>query len=151
METNHLLSLFFSSFPIKLKFQFNSTKQNSGEVLLEQKRFEDAVEKFEAAIEREKNRPAPINVLPLVNKALAVLQWRNDLAAAEALVQDALEKDPECAPAVATLAQICLQRGETERAQTLFERHVELVRTEPEIVSSLQFMHVSVSFFPWLR
>ena len=64
-----------------------------------------------------KQQCQPPNPLPLVNKALAVFQWRQDLPAAEALC-----RDPSCEPAVATLAQLALQKSEIDAAITWFEK-----------------------------
>ncbi|EJD00277.1 TPR-like protein [Fomitiporia mediterranea MF3/22] len=114
-----------------------------GELLLDQKRFEDAIEKFDRAIEIEKAKNPPINVLAMVNKGLALFQWKNDLAGAEKIIKEALEADPECEAAVATLAQISLQRGEVEQAMKYFERQVDLARTEADVMNALQFMHAA--------
>ncbi|KIL58576.1 hypothetical protein M378DRAFT_111897, partial [Amanita muscaria Koide BX008] len=57
-----------------------------GELLLDQQRFQDAVEKFDKAFELEKTKEktkAPANVLPLVNKGLALFQWKQDISGAE--------------------------------------------------------------------
>ena len=85
-----------------------------------------------------------MNVLPMVNKGLALFQWKQDIEAAEKCCQEALEIDPECEAAVATLAQISLQRGEVVRAMELFQQQVELARTESDVMNALQFMHVSL-------
>jgi import receptor subunit TOM70 len=62
-----------------------------GELLLDQQNFPDAIEKFEKAVEMEKqNKPMGINVLPLINKALALFQWKHDFKEAESLCQKAL-------------------------------------------------------------
>lgn len=62
-----------------------------GELLLDQQKYQEAVEKFETAVEMErKEGRAGINVLPLINKALALFQWKQDFAAAEELCQKAL-------------------------------------------------------------
>ena len=69
----------------------------SGELLLDQQRFEEAVEKFDKAIELEKVKyvfnilpmspqesfstqlyRSPPNVLSLVNKGLALFQWKQE-------------------------------------------------------------------------
>lgn len=124
---------------------------NSGELLLDQKRFEDAIEKFDRAIEIEKAGKPPINVLAMVNKGLTVFQWKNDLNEAEKIIGEALELDPECEAAVATLAQISLQQGKVERAGELFRKQVDLARTEADIANALQFAYVrirSLSFLP---
>ncbi|KAI5116078.1 hypothetical protein M0805_009288 [Coniferiporia weirii] len=114
-----------------------------GELLLDQKQFEEAIEKFDRAIELEKAKAPPINVLAMVNKGLTLFQWKNDLASAETIINDALAADSECEAAVATLAQINLQRGNVDRAMELFHRQIELARTEADIMSALQFKYAA--------
>ncbi|KAF8834259.1 mitochondrial outer membrane translocase receptor TOM70 [Paxillus ammoniavirescens] len=115
-----------------------------GELLLDQQRFQDAVEKFDRAIELERAN-FPQNPLPLVNKALALFQWRQDLSGAEALCREALVLDPSCEPAVATLAQLALQQSEIEVAITWFEKQVEMGRGEGELIGALTYLEVSQS------
>lgn len=62
-----------------------------GELLLDQQKYQEAIEKFETAVEMEKqSRPTAMNVLPLINKALALFQWKQDFKEAENLCQKAL-------------------------------------------------------------
>ena len=62
-----------------------------GELLLDQQKFQEAIEKFDMAVEMEKrHNPTAMNVVPLINKALALFQWTNDCAEAEKLCQKAL-------------------------------------------------------------
>lgn len=62
-----------------------------GELLLDQGKFQEAVEKFDTAIEMEKAaKPMGMNVLPLINKSLALFQWKQDFSEAEKLCQKAL-------------------------------------------------------------
>ena len=65
-----------------------------GELLLDQQKYSEAVEKFDTAVEMEKKtvgeRGGGMNVLPLINKALALFQWKQDFSAAEELCQKAL-------------------------------------------------------------
>ncbi|RVX75564.1 Mitochondrial import receptor subunit tom70 [Exophiala mesophila] len=112
-----------------------------GELLIDQQKYEDAIERFETAIEMERQtKPTgAINVLPLINKALALFQWKQDFAAAEDLCEKALILDPECDIAVATMAQLLLQQGKVTRALEYFERAAELSRTEGEIVNALSY------------
>lgn len=84
----------------------------------------------------------PINVLPIVNKALAVYQWQQDLPTAERLLKEALEIDPECDSALATLAQLTLQQGNLEESIELFGRHADIARTEGELEQALTFKFV---------
>ncbi|ETI24869.1 hypothetical protein G647_04239 [Cladophialophora carrionii CBS 160.54] len=112
-----------------------------GELLLDQQKYQDAIERFETAIdmERQTKPTGAINVLPLINKALALFQWKQDFKAAEELCEKALILDPECDIAVATMAQLLLQQGKVTKALEYFERAAELSRTEGEIVNALSY------------
>lgn len=79
----------------------------------------------------------PTNVLPLVNKALAVFQWKQDMATAEALCKEALDIDEECDVAVATAAQLSLQQGKIPEAIKWFEQSAKLARTEAEMTAAI--------------
>ena len=62
-----------------------------GELLLDQQKYQEAIEKFDTAVEMEKQtKPLGMNVLPLINKALALFQWKQDFKEAESLCQKAL-------------------------------------------------------------
>jgi mitochondrial import receptor subunit TOM70 len=62
-----------------------------GELLLDQGKFQEAIEKFDTAIDLEKEtKPTNMNVLPLINKALALFQWKQDFGEAEKLCEKAL-------------------------------------------------------------
>ncbi|KAH8893296.1 import receptor [Thozetella sp. PMI_491] len=111
-----------------------------GELLLDQSKFQEAIEKFDTAIEMEKQaKPMGMNVLPLINKSLALFQWKQDFAEAEKLCQKALIIDPECDIAVATMAQLLLQQGKVTEALKYFQRAAELARTEGELVNALSY------------
>ncbi|KAL2812232.1 hypothetical protein BDW59DRAFT_44219 [Aspergillus cavernicola] len=111
-----------------------------GELLLDQQNFSEAIEKFDKAVEMEKqSKPMGINVLPLINKALALFQWKHDFQEAENLCQKALIIDPECDIAVGTMAQLLLQQGKVSQALKYFERAGELARTEAEIVNAISY------------
>lgn len=79
----------------------------------------------------------PRNVLPLVNKALAMFQWKQTIEDAERLCQEALDIDPDCDVAVATLAQLSLQQGKIDEAIKWFDRSAKLARTEGELVNAI--------------
>ncbi|MCJ1475172.1 TOM (translocase of outer membrane) complex component [Lambiella insularis] len=128
-----------------------------GELLLDQQKYQEAIEKFDTAVDMEKqSKPLGMNVLPLINKALALFQWKQDFQEAEQLCQKALSSsstllrlhlyvltqvtvDPECDIAVATMAQLLLQQGKVTEALKYFERAAELSRTEAEIVNALSY------------
>jgi import receptor subunit TOM70 len=79
-------------------------------------------------------------VLPLVNKALAIFQWKQDMPQAEALCNEALAIDPDCDVAVATLAQLSLQQGKIDDAIKWFEKSGKLARTEGELANAITCM-----------
>ncbi|KAF3013580.1 TOM (translocase of outer membrane) complex component [Neopestalotiopsis sp. 37M] len=111
-----------------------------GELLLDQGKFEEAIQKFDTAMEMEKQtKPMAMNVLPLINKALALFQQKQEFTEAEKLCEKALIIDPECDIAVATMAQLLLQQGKVIDALKYFERAAELARTPGEIVNALSY------------
>ncbi|KAL1698428.1 mitochondrial outer membrane translocase receptor TOM70 [Schizophyllum commune] len=82
--------------------------RRTGELLMDQQRFEVAVKKLDKAFELEKFKRS-LSVFSLVNKGLALCQWKQDIGAAESCCSKALQIDQECEAAVATLAQLSLQ------------------------------------------
>lgn len=63
-----------------------------GELLLDQQKYQEAIEQFDQAIEIEQSSTERgMNVLPLINKALAVFQWKQNFSEAEELCQKALD------------------------------------------------------------
>lgn len=66
-----------------------------GEILLDQGNFQEALQKFETAIELEKSAAAGgakvRNVMPLVNRAVLYWQWKKDAKEAERCLRDALK------------------------------------------------------------
>ncbi|PHH67529.1 hypothetical protein CDD80_766 [Ophiocordyceps camponoti-rufipedis] len=111
-----------------------------GELLLDQGNYAEAVEKFDTAIELEKqSKPMAINVLALINKSLALFHWKQDFEEPQKLCQKALIIDPECDIAVATMAQLLLQQNNVAEAVKYFERTAELARTEGEIINALSY------------
>lgn len=62
-----------------------------GELLLDQKKYPEAIEKFDHAVKLDKERlPRAINVLPLINKALLYCYWKNGFDEAVELCEEAL-------------------------------------------------------------
>ncbi|KAJ3809979.1 ADP/ATP carrier receptor [Lentinula aff. lateritia] len=113
-----------------------------GELLLDQQRYQDAIEKFDKAVEIEKSKN-PQNVLPLVNKGLTLFQMDQNIGAAERCCNEALRIDPECEAAVATLAQLSLQQGLVDTAIKYFEKSAELARTEQELAGALTYQYAT--------
>ncbi|KPV78707.1 uncharacterized protein RHOBADRAFT_51141 [Rhodotorula graminis WP1] len=109
-----------------------------GELLLDQQQFTEAVAQFDKSIELSKFT-VPRNVLPMVNKALAIFQHRQDFVEAEKICREAVAIDEQCDVGVATLAQLLLQQNKVHDAVEMFERSAEMARTEPELVNALTY------------
>ena len=63
-----------------------------GELLLDQQKYQEALEQFEQAIDLEKStKPMAMNVLPLVNKSLTIFQWQQNFEDARELCEKALK------------------------------------------------------------
>jgi len=91
------------------------------------------------------------DVLPYVNKGLALFQWKGDIAAAEQCCREALSIDSECDAAITTLAQLSLQQCKFNEAAALFKTHSELARTEPELIEALTYHYESLSQSEFLK
>jgi mitochondrial import receptor subunit TOM70 len=90
-----------------------------------------------------------MNVLPLVNKSLALFQWKKDGATAEQFCLEALQIDPLCEAAFATLGQIYLAQQQFDKALSKFRELTHISSNAPQL--SLTFYHIYVSWFilPW--
>lgn len=122
-----------------------------GELLLDQQKHEEAMEKFDEAIKIESAKEKSRNVLPMINKALALFQWKQDMASAERLCREALKIDEDCDVAVATLAQLSLQQGKLPEAIEWFRRSGQIARTEPELVNALTYEHASLAQLEFIK
>ncbi|TFK35789.1 mitochondrial outer membrane translocase receptor TOM70 [Crucibulum laeve] len=121
-----------------------------GELLLDQNNFDEAVQKFDRAVEIENSKTRP-NVLPLVNKGLALYQMKQDIGAAERCCNEALRIDNECEAALATLAQLSLQQSRIEDAAKLFERQAKLARSEPELMNAITYQYATQAQVEFLK
>ncbi|BGP29124.1 TOM (translocase of outer membrane) complex component [Rhodotorula toruloides] len=121
-----------------------------GELLLDQQKFPEAVNAFDKSIELAKNNH-PRNVLPMVNKALAIFQHRQDFATAESICREAVDIDPQCDVGVATLAQLLLQQNKVHDAADMFAKSAEMARTEPELVNALTYENATRAQIAFLK
>ncbi|GAA5961879.1 hypothetical protein JCM3765_006419 [Sporobolomyces pararoseus] len=121
-----------------------------GELLLDQGKFDEAVKNFDKSIELAKNTH-PRNVLPMVNKALALFQSTQDFTTAEKICREAISIDPQCDVGVATLAQLLLQQNKVHEAVEMFSKSAEMARTEQELVNALTYENATRAQLAFLR
>jgi len=118
----------------------NSTEAWSlyGQLLQDQQRLDEAETKLDKAIELSPSTPTTY-----VYKALLLLQWKQDLEGANKLIRKAIELDDKCDFAYETLATLEVQKGNNEEAIRLFERSIELVRTEAEMANTFSLLEAA--------
>lgn len=109
-----------------------------GQLLQDQQRLEEASIKLEKAISISPNTPTTY-----VYKALLTLQWKQDLDEANKLIRKAIELDDKCDFAFETLATLEVQKGNNEEAIKLFERAIDLVRTESEMANTFSLLEAA--------
>ncbi|KAK9331097.1 hypothetical protein V1520DRAFT_338742 [Lipomyces starkeyi] len=116
-----------------------------GELLMDQQRYSDAIEKFDQAFEIEKSqKTSGINVLPLINKAFVLWHYKQGtVQEAEELCKKALLLDPQSDIAVGTLAQLVLSQNRMDDALVYFEKQLELARTETEITQAATYIEAA--------
>lgn len=101
------------------------------QVLQDMQQFAKAEEHFDQAIGIE-----PKNPVHRVYKGMLMLQSRQDVERAVELVNEALEIDEKCDFAYETLATLEVQRGNLDKAIELFNKAIDLVRTEGELAQT---------------
>lgn len=109
-----------------------------GQLLQDQQQLDKASEKLEKAISL-----APNNPTTYVYKALLTLQWKQDLTEANKLIRKAIEIDEKCDFAYETLATLEVQKGNNEEAIQLFEKALDLVRTESEMANTFSLLEAA--------
>jgi len=101
-------------------------------------RFDDADNEFEMAIKLE-----PENANTLVHKAVLRLQWKQNIVEPVELIKRAMTLDDKCEYAYEILGTIEVQRGDMGKAVALFERAIELCRTESEMSHLFSLLHAA--------
>ncbi|KAG6839986.1 hypothetical protein C0991_009864 [Blastosporella zonata] len=121
-----------------------------GEFLLEQHRYESAVEMLERAYELESRKAVP-NVASLLNQGRALFRWKHDINAAKHCCAVALLADPESLDSIAMLAQISLQCGDFEEAISHFEDLVAAAHRKSDRVAALMCQLACAAHMKFLK
>jgi len=106
-------------------------RNNLGILLLRERRFDEAIEQFDAAIAADPRLPEPY-----VNKGNA-LDARGDRKAAVAWWEEAVRRDPKQATALFNLALHRLQHGRTAEARNLL---VHALEARPQYSKALELL-----------
>jgi len=113
-----------------------------GELLFAEQNFDEALKRFDSAIQLEEHRTGPKNVLPWVNKALVYATAKSDVKTATDCCMKALEIDENCEVAIQHLAQFKLQSNEIKEALKWYEKGIQVAMTEIGLSQFIQF-HVA--------
>ncbi|CEI99284.1 TOM (translocase of outer membrane) complex component [Rhizopus azygosporus] len=134
------ISSSMSTFNNTLKKFANSTDVHNyyGELLVDQQKFTEAIDMFTKAITLD-----PKNPLPYINKAMLMYQMMGNVEEATQLCKTALEIDPACDAAVASLAQILLEQSKPEEALKYYEMAIDLARTEAELEHAISYVEAT--------
>ncbi|KAI8391816.1 uncharacterized protein BYT42DRAFT_543308 [Radiomyces spectabilis] len=134
------ISQSMSTFNNTLKKFANSADVHNyyGELLADQQKLVEAIDMFTQAINLDGRNP-----LPYINKAMLMYQVMGDINEATNLCKQALEADPACDAAVASLAQILLEQGKPEEALKYYEMAIDLARTEAELEHAISYVEAT--------
>lgn len=100
------------------------------QILSEQEQYEKAENYYKLALEKD-----PKNAALVVQRALNIMSWTNDFEEPVKMLNQAVELDDTCEFAFETLATIEIQRGNLPRAVELFERAIQLTRSEESMTN----------------
>lgn len=134
------ISSSMSTFNSTMKKFPNSTDVHNyyGELLVDQQKLPEAIDMFGKAMDLDGKNP-----LPYINKAMLMYQVMGDINDATTLCKRALEVDPACDAAVASLAQILLEQGKPEEALKYYEMAIDLARTEAELEHAISYVEAT--------
>lgn len=110
------------------------------QVLTEQQQFDQADSFFDKAI-----KIAPNMASLYVHRGIMQLQWNGDVHKAVDYMHTAIKVDEKCELAFETLGTIEVQRGNLERAVELFEKALNLAKSEPEMVHLYALRNAAVA------
>lgn len=108
-----------------------------GEILMDKGSFAEAEKSFDKAIEMDTASTSP---LPYINKAILQFQWKGQSGTDMAITycRKAVEVDPLCDIAYTQLGQLLCVQGSLDEAIEVFNKSIEIARTEAEIQNHIQ-------------
>ncbi|EGF82256.1 hypothetical protein BATDEDRAFT_19105 [Batrachochytrium dendrobatidis JAM81] len=105
-----------------------------GEIHMDRQAHTEALKAFNKSIEMD-----PTSPLPYINKAILYLNWKQDLATAEAECRKALEVDPLCDIAYSQLAQLLCHQHKLDEAIQVYDKAITVTRTDIEVLNVVTY------------
>ncbi|KAL9557253.1 hypothetical protein MBANPS3_001484 [Mucor bainieri] len=109
-----------------------------GEVLIDQGNIQGAMHMFDKAMALDPSHP-----LPFINKAMILYQHLGKPDEAIQLCKSALDADPACDAAVASLAQMLIEQDRPSEALVYYEKAIPLARTQPELEHAISYVEAT--------
>ncbi|OAC99915.1 hypothetical protein MUCCIDRAFT_147886, partial [Mucor lusitanicus CBS 277.49] len=109
-----------------------------GEVLIDQGNIQGAINMFDKAMALDPSHP-----LPFINKAMILYQHLGRPDEAIQLCKSALDADPACDAAVASLAQMLIEQDRPSEALVYYEKAIPLARTQPELEHAISYVEAT--------
>jgi import receptor subunit TOM70 len=100
------------------------------QILSEQENYEKAESYYKLALSKDSK-----NAALMVQQALNIMTWRNDFEEPVKMLNEAIRVDETCEFAYETLATIEIQRGKLTEAIELFEKAIQLTRSEDSMTN----------------
>lgn len=120
-----------------------------GEVLLDQRRVDEAIVEFDKAISLDSKIPLPylnkvyfipmccLHLFSIITQGIVYFHLKGDKNAAVAETEKAIQVDPRCDLAFVNLAQMHIHNGKMVDAIAAYEKAVTLARTLPDAENSI--------------
>ncbi|GAN04381.1 mitochondrial TOM complex subunit Tom70 [Mucor ambiguus] len=109
-----------------------------GEVLIDQGNIQGAIDVLDKAMALDPSHP-----LPFINMAMILYQHLGKPDEAIQLCKSALDADPACDAAVASLAQMLIEQDRPSEALVYYERAIPLARTQPELEHAISYVEAT--------
>ncbi|KAG2201499.1 hypothetical protein INT46_007772 [Mucor plumbeus] len=111
-----------------------------GEVLIDQGKIQKAVDMFSKAMSLDPSHP-----VPYINKAMILYQNLSKPDEAIQLCKNALDADPACDAAVASLAQMLIEQDRPSEALIYYQKAIDLARTQTELEHAISYVEATKS------
>ncbi|KAI8641614.1 hypothetical protein BD408DRAFT_367982 [Parasitella parasitica] len=109
-----------------------------GEVLIDQGKTQGAIDMFNKAMALDPSHP-----IPYINKAMVLYQHLGNPEEAIQLCKNALDADPACDAAVASVAQMLIEQDRPWEALVYYEKAMDLARTQAELEHAISYVEAT--------
>ncbi|CEP15164.1 hypothetical protein [Parasitella parasitica] len=117
-----------------------------GEILIDKGKTQGAIGMFTKAMALDPTHP-----IPYINKAMILYQNLGKPEEAIQLCKNALDVDPACDAAVASLAQMLVEQNRPSEALIYYEKSIDLARTLTELTHAISYVEATKTRIRFLQ